>query len=37
MLAMVLYSIAVWNGNLKIVRIIDIISCLLYLIYKNGA
>ncbi len=34
MLAMVLYSIAVWNGNLKIVRIADIISCLLYIIYN---
>ena len=34
MLAMVLYSIAVWNGNLKIVRITDIISCLLYIIHN---
>lgn len=34
MLAVVLYSIVVWNGNLKKVRIVEIISCLLYIIYN---
>ena len=34
MIAVVLYSCALWYGNLKIVRITDIISCLLFIIYN---
>ncbi len=34
MIAVVLYSIAIWDGNLKKVRIVEIISCLLYIIYN---
>lgn len=34
MIAVVLYSCALWNGNLKIVRIIEIISCSLFIYYN---
>lgn len=34
MLAVVLYSISLWNGNLKIVRVVEIISCSLFIIYN---
>lgn len=34
MLAVVLYSIALWVGNLKAVRITEIFSCLLFIIYN---
>ena len=33
-LAVSLYSIAVWNGNLNSIRIVEIISCLLFIIYN---
>lgn len=33
-LAVILYSIAIWNGNMKIIRITEIISCLLFIIYN---
>jgi len=34
MLAVVLYSIALWVGILKVVRITEIFSCLLFIIYN---
>lgn len=34
MIAVILYSIAVWNGNLKVIRNIELISCSLYIIYN---
>lgn len=34
MIAVVIYSIALWNGNLTIIRITEIISCSLYIIYN---
>ena len=34
MIAVILYSIAVWNGNLKVIRSIELISCSLYIIYN---
>ena len=33
-IAVVLYSIAVWQKNLTITRIIEVISCMLFIIYK---
>lgn len=30
----IVYSIAVWNGNLNSIRIVEIISCLLFIIYN---
>ena len=34
MLAVILYSIAVWTGNLTIIRIVEVISCTLCIIYN---
>ena len=34
MIAVILYSIALWNGNLTVIRIMEIISCTLYIIYN---
>ena len=34
MIAVILYSIALWNGNLTVIRITEIISCTLYIIYN---
>lgn len=34
MIAVILYSIAVWNENLKVIRSIELISCSLYIIYN---
>ena len=34
MFAVVIYSVAVWYGNLKIIRITEIFSCILYIIYN---
>lgn len=34
MLAVVIYSVAVWYGNLKIIRLTEICSCFLYIIYN---
>lgn len=34
MFAVVFYSIALWNGNLKIIRIIEMVSCILFIIYN---
>lgn len=34
MFAVVFYSIALWYGNLKIIRITEIFSCVLYIIYN---
>lgn len=34
MLAVILYSIALWVGSLKVIRVIEIISCSLYIIYN---
>jgi len=33
-IAVILYSIAVWQNNLKITRIIEVISCSLFIIYN---
>ena len=30
----ILYSVALWDGNLKVIRLAEIISCLLYIIYN---
>lgn len=32
-IAVILYSIALWNGNMKIIRATEIISCTLFIIY----
>lgn len=34
MFAVVFYSIALWSGNLKIIRLTEIVSCLLYIVYN---
>ena len=34
MIAVVIYSIALWNGNLTKIRITEVISCTLYIIYN---
>lgn len=34
MLAVILYSIAIWYGNLKLIRYTEVFSCLLYIIYN---
>ncbi len=34
MFAVVFYSIALWGGNLKTIRLTEIVSCLLYIIYN---
>ena len=34
MIAVIIYSIALWYGNLKIIRIVEVISCSLYIIYN---
>ena len=34
MLAVVLYSIAVWYGNLKLIRCTEVISCTLFIVYN---
>lgn len=34
MLAVVLYSIATWYGNLKLIRCTDVISCSLFIVYN---
>ena len=34
MIAVVLYSFALWYGNLKIIRITEVISCSLFIIYN---
>lgn len=34
MIAVVLYSVALWGGNLKIVRFVEVISCTFYIIYN---
>ena len=34
MIAVVLYSCALWYGNLKLVRITEVISCILFIIYN---
>lgn len=34
MFAVILYSIAVWYGNLKVIRITEVISCSLFIIYN---
>lgn len=34
MIAVVLYSIATWIGNLKIIRCTEVVSCILYIIYN---
>ncbi len=33
-IAVILYSIAIWYGDLKIIRIVEVISCLLFIIYN---
>lgn len=34
MLAVILYSVAVWIGNLTMIRIVEVISCTLYILYN---
>ena len=34
MLAVVLYSIAIWYGNLKLIRCTEVISCSLFIVYN---
>lgn len=34
MFAVIFFSIALWYGNLKIIRVVEIISCILYIIYN---
>ena len=34
MIAVVIYSCAIWNGNLKYVRMVEVISCILFAIYN---
>lgn len=34
LLAVILYSIAIWQDNLKLTRIIEVISCSLFIIYN---
>ncbi len=34
MFAVVLYSIAVWYGNLKLIRCTEVISCTLFIVYN---
>lgn len=34
MIAVVAYSIALWVGNLKVVRMIEVFSCVLFIIYN---
>lgn len=34
MIAVVIYSIAIWIGKLKVVRIVNVISCILFIIYN---
>ena len=33
-IAVISYSIALWIGNLKVVRIVETFSCFLYIIYN---
>lgn len=33
-IAVILYSIALWQDNLKITRIVEVISCILFIIYN---
>lgn len=32
-IAVSIYSIALWIGNMKIIRVVEIISCMLFIIY----
>lgn len=34
MIAVILYSIALWHGNLTVIRTTEIISCSLYILYN---
>ena len=34
MIAVILYSIALWHGNLSVIRTTEIISCSLYILYN---
>ena len=34
MFAVVLYSIAVWHGNLKLIRYTEVFSCCLFIVYN---
>lgn len=34
MCAVIMYSIAVWYGKLKSIRVVEVFSCLLYIIYN---
>lgn len=34
MIAVVIYSIAIWSGNLKMVRCVNVVSCMLFIIYN---
>ena len=34
MFAVILYSIAIWYGNLKLIRCTEVISCSLFIIYN---
>lgn len=33
-IAVILYSIAIWQKNLRVTRIIEVISCILFIIYN---
>lgn len=33
-IAVILYSLALWQDNLKITRIAEVISCILFIIYN---
>ena len=33
-IAVIIYSIAIWYGDLKIIRVAEVISCLLFIIYN---
>jgi len=34
MIAVVVYSCAIWKDNLRIIRIIEVISCILFIVYN---
>lgn len=34
MLAVIFYSIAIWHGNLKLIRYTEVFSCILFVIYN---
>ncbi len=33
-IAVIIYSIAIWYGDLRVIRIVEVISCLLFIIYN---